>query len=195
MNERLDQIDAVLTTRWADAVAFRDALNDLEGRMADRLESAAELLRPWLDEQGYAFVEADTKWANISVARAAWINKKTKKPRVCFAVGALFPYGFRKVEEDHPFVWVFSFNLERDDRLAFQEHLTNRLGGKAGGWLSDDCGRETPAGRYVATHGDRERLDLACSAESIAAFAKGVLPAILALGDDVEAALRATLGR
>lgn len=195
MSDSLAQIDAVLMKRWADAVAFRDALTDLEGRLAERLDAAAELLRPWLEELGYAFVDVDSKWANIIVARSGWINKKTKKPRVYVAAGALLPYGFRKVEEENPFVWVFSWGLDRDDRVAFREQLAERLKGKTGGWINEDCEREAPAGRYVRTHSDRERLELAQSPEAIAGFVKEILPPILALGDDIEAALRATVGR
>jgi hypothetical protein len=191
MNDSLVQIDAILMKRWADAVAFRNALTDLEGRLAERLEAAAELLRPWLDELGYSFVDVDSKWANIIVARSGWINRKTKKPRVYVAADALLPYGFRKVEEENPSVWIFSWGLDRDDRVAFREQLTERLKGKTGGWLNEHCEREAPAGRYITTHGDRERLELARSPEALAAFAKEILPPILALGDDIEGALRA----
>lgn len=34
------------------------------------------------------------------------------------------------------------------DRVAFREQLTERLKGKNGGWLNEDCDREAPAGRY-----------------------------------------------
>ena len=100
------------------------------------------------------------------------------------------PNGFRKVEEENPFVWVCSYGLDRDERVV-REQLTERLKGKTGGWLNEDSGRDAPAGRYIRTHGDRERLELAHSPEAIAAFAKEILPPILALGDDIEEALRA----
>ena len=46
-----------------------------------------------------------------------------------------------------------------------------------------------PAGRYISTHGDRERLTLAQTPEALASFAREAVASILVLGDDVEAAL------
>jgi hypothetical protein len=194
MTETLTEVDAVLLSRWPDAVAFRDAMAELEERLGARLEAAAESLRPWLDEQGYGFLETEAKYARINVARSSWLNKK-KQPWVWLTLDALFPYGYRKVQEEHPFVWVDARNLEKEDRSIFQEHLTNRLRGKEGDWLNEDCNRDHPAGRYIVSHGDRQRVALAQAPETLASFARDVLTPILALGDDVEAALRATLGK
>src|SRR4051812_29076006 len=195
MTDNVGQVDAVLFKRWTDAVALREAMTELEGRMSERLEKAAESLQPWLEGQGYSFVEVEAKYARVNVARASWMNKKRQQPWVWFALDALFPYGFRKVQEEHPLVWVMTYNLEKDDRRVFQEHLTNRLRGKGGDWINEDCGRDYPAGHYISTHGDRERLALAQAPEAIASFAQGALAPILILGDDVEAALRETLGK
>ena len=167
---------------------------ELEERLANRLESAAELLRPWLEDQGYTFIEVEPKYARINVARAAWMNKKRQQPWAWFTLDALFPYGYRKVDEDYPYVWVVCSNLEKDDRTVFQGQLTNRLKSKADDWVNEDCSREYPAGRYIRSHGDPERLALAQSPELLAAFAREALTPLLALGDDVEAALRSTIG-
>ena len=195
MTDNVGQVDAVLFKRWTDAVALRDAMAELEGRMSERLEKAAESLQPWLEEQGYSFVEVEAKYARVNVARANWMNKKKQQPCVWIALDALFPYGFRKVQEEHPLVWVRTYNLEKDDRRVLQEHLTNRLRGKGGDWINEDCSRDYPAGHYIATHGDRERLALAQDPEALATFAREALASILILGDDVEAALQETLGK
>jgi hypothetical protein len=195
MTDNVSQVDAVLFKRWTDAVALREAMTELEGRLSERLEKAAESLQPWLEEKGYTFVEVEAKYARINVARAGWMNKKKQQPWVWFALDAVFPYGFRKVQEEHPLVWVLTYNLEKDDRRIFQEHLTNRLKKKGGDWINEDCGRDYPAGHYISTHGDRERLALAQAPEAIVTFAMEALEPILALGDDVEAALRETLGK
>ncbi len=160
MTDNVGQVDAVLFRRWTDAVALREAMTELEGRMSQRLEKAAESLQPWLEEQGYAFVEVEAKYARVNVARASWMNKKRQQPWVWFALDALFPYGFRKVQEEHPLVWVVTSNLEKDDRRVFQEHLTNRLRGKGGDWINEDCGRDYPAGHYISKHARRSRQDI-----------------------------------
>jgi hypothetical protein len=195
MTDNVGQVDAVLFKRWTDAVALREAMTELEERLSERLERAAEFLQPWLEEQGYSFIEVEAKYARVNVARASWLNKKRQQPWVWFALDALFPYGFRKVQEEHPLVWVWTYNLEKDDRRVFQEHLTNRLRGKGGDWINEDCGRDYPAGHYISTHGDRERLALAQMPEALGTFAREALASIFVLGDDVEAALRETLGK
>lgn len=192
MTDPVGDVDAVLLKRWADAVALREAMADLEDRLSERLKRAAESLRPWLEEEGYSFVEVEARYARVNVARAGWLSRKNEQPWVWFAVGALFPYGFRKVQEEHPLVWVMSSNLEKDDRRMFQEHLTDRLRGKGGDWVNEDCGRDRPAGHYISTHGDRERLALAQTSDALAAFVREALASILPLGDDVEGALRDT---
>src|SRR5439155_25617905 len=73
------------------------------------------------------------------------MNKKRQQPWVWFTLDALFQYGFRKVHEEHPLVWVITYNLEKDDRRVFLEHLTNQLSGKGGDWINEDCGRDYPA--------------------------------------------------
>jgi len=195
MTENVDHVDAVLLKRWTEAVALREAMTELEERLSVRLERTAESLQPWLEEQGYTFVELEAKYARVNVARTSWMNKKRQQPWVWFALGALFPYGFRKVQEEHPLVWVMTYNLEKDDRRTFQEHLTNRLKGKGGDWINENCGRDYPAGRYISSHGDRERLALAQTPEALVTFAREALASIFILGDDVESALRMTLGQ
>lgn len=167
---------------------------ELEERLSERLKSVAESLQPWLQEQGYSFVKVDAKYARIDAARASWLDKK-QAPLVWVSLDALFPYGFRKVDEEHPLVWVFAYGLDREDRKAFQQHLANRLSGKAGDWINEHCARDYPAGHYIVTHGDRERLALAQDQEALEAFAKQSLTPILALGDDIEVALKETLGK
>jgi hypothetical protein len=60
-----------------------------------------------------------------------------------------------------------TYNLEKDDRRVFQQHLTNRLKGKGGDSINEDCGRDYPAGHYISTLGDRERLALAQAPEAL----------------------------
>ena len=57
----------------------------------------------------------------MNVARASWMNKKKQQRWVWFSLDALFPYGFRKVQEEHRLVWVMTHELEKDDRRVFQK--------------------------------------------------------------------------
>src|SRR5262245_49192025 len=93
-------VDSVFLKRWADAVSFREAMADFEDRLGASLETAAESLRPWLDQQGYGFLEVESKYARINVARSGWVNRKSKQPWVWFMLDALLPYGYRRVQEE-----------------------------------------------------------------------------------------------
>ena len=74
MTENVGQVDAVLFRRWTDAVALREAMTELEGRLSERLEKTAESLQPWLEEKGYSFVEVEAKYARINVARTSVVQ-------------------------------------------------------------------------------------------------------------------------
>jgi len=83
----------------------------------------------------------------------------------------------------------------KDHRSTFREHLANWLKGRKGEWINDDCGREYSAGCDISSHGDSKHLALAQAPGAMASCAREAPTPILALGDDVEAALRATLGK
>ena len=132
MADMPSHVDSVFLKRWADSVSFREAMADFEDRLGAGLETAAESLRPWLDERGYGFLEVESKYARINVARSGWVNQQSKQPWVWFMLDALLPHGYRRVQEERPLVWVVTRNLEKDDRSTFQRHLANRLRGKEG---------------------------------------------------------------
>lgn len=194
MAEPFTEVDHLLLRRWHDSVAIYEAINELEKRMGARFEAGAESLRSWLDERGFSFFEVEEKYARLNVARTSWLNKK-KQPYVWFMIDAVLPYGYRWVTEDQACVWVDCRNLEKDDRQPFGEHLASRIKDKPGGWLNEHCSRDYPAGRFLAGSGDTERLVLAQDHDKIAHFMREALSPILALADDVEAAMRATTGK
>lgn len=190
------KVESVLMNRWQDAVAFREAMGDFEVHVDASLKEATESLRPWLREQGFEFLEVEPKYACLNIARSGWINSKTKQPWVWFVLDAVLPYGYRKVQEDRPGIWLDTRNLGREDRSAFQGHLLARLGGREAEWVTEDCNRDYPVGRHLAeARSDAERLALALEPEAFCLFMKQTISPILTLGDDVEMALRATLGK
>jgi hypothetical protein len=189
-----EQVDTVFLERWADAVAFREALGEFEARLDAGLEAAVDLVRPWLEQLGYGFVEVQTKYARINVARQTWVERKSKQPCVWFTLDAVFPYGYRKVNEDFPLVWVVTKNLEKEARATFQTQLASQVKGREGDWINEWCDRDYPLGHYIESKDDLERLTLALAPEALASFVRDSFTPILAFGDDVDAALRATLG-
>ena len=190
MAEKLTDVDVMLLDRWADTVGIWQAISDLEERMAERLEAVAEGLRSWLEARGYLLLDVDRKYAAVNVGKHSWMTKKNE-PLIYISLCALYPFDYRKVDEDHPYVWVQTDGLTREAQEAFKVELANRVDGKPGGWINKDCDRYSPVGRYIHSYGDAERAQLAQSLEAMEAFIKAELEPMLALGPDIDAALQA----
>jgi hypothetical protein len=188
MSEVLTSLDFLLLDKWQDTLAIWDAINELEDRLSDRFESSVDRLRPWLGERGYEVVEVDRKWASFYVAKRSWFRNREEE-LVSIGVGALLPYGFRRVDDEHPYVWVAIGHMEEDEQEAFNAQLTERLQRQPGGWINDRCYEDYPAGRFLMSHGDAERIALAKSEEAMESFMKTALESVMALEGDIEAAL------
>jgi hypothetical protein len=187
---RLTELDNLLLERWSDATALRDALVDLEERLESSLEAVASRLHPWLKEPGYPLFQVESKYAALSIAKASWAPEGSiRKARVTCVFGALFPYGYRHVDDDHPYLWVGAGGLSRDEREEFQARLAERLSGLPDRWINDDVSDDYPAGMYIASHGEKERVELARSEEALEAFIKAHIGKLIAIGNEVDAVL------
>ena len=105
--------------------------------------------------------------------------------------GHLYPYGFRRVAEEHPFVWLYTDALSDVEKERFHHALHTRLGQLPGGWFNEECDPDQPVGCYITAYGDLERSQLASDAPALTEFIKAELEPILAMSDDFDAALRA----
>ena len=188
MSEALTELDVLLLDKWQDTLAIWDAINELEGRLSDRFEGSVDRLRPWLAERGYEVVEINPKWSSVYVAKDSWFRKREEE-LVSIGVGAVLPYGFCRVDDEHPYVWVAIGHMDEDEQEAFNAQLTERLRRRPGGWINDKCYDDYPAGRHITSHGDSERIALAKSEEAMESFMKSALESVMALEGDIEAVL------
>ncbi len=193
MAEPLTDLDVVLLERWADATGLREALKELEERLGDNLEALAERLHPWLEERGYVLTGVDRKVASISVGKGAWM-KKRDEPLIDVVVAAVYPFGYRRVLKEHPYVWLWAGGLKEDEQIAFQSELSIRLKRQPGGWINDECDAGHPVGRYITTHRDIERARLAQSADEMEEFIRSALESMFALAPQIDAALAVAVG-
>lgn len=191
--EQLTDVDTLLLERWADTVGIRDAIKELEDRLGDRLEAVAERVRPWLESRGYMLLSVDRKSAGLDIGKDAWM-KNREESFIWLTVDALFPFGYRKVSEEHPYVWLSSSGLAEDEQTLFLAEVSQRLRDRPGGWLNEDCHLEAPAGRYIESHRDSERARLAQSEDALESFIKTELDPLLALGAEFDSALQAVRG-
>ena len=147
-------------------------------------------LHTWLKEQGYPLYHVDSKYAALSIAKGSWAPEGSiRKARVTCVFGGLFPYGYRYVEDDHPFLWVSAGGLTREEREEFQARLAGRLGGFPERWINDDVTDDYPAGIYITSHGEKERLELARSQDALEAFIKAHIGKLIAVGTEIDSVL------
>src|SRR5688572_7024139 len=190
MTESLTDVDTLLLDRWGDTVGLRDAIKELEDRLADRLEAVAERLRPWLMNQGYVLLDVEKRYATVNVGKASWM-KDPEEALIYISIASLFPFGYRRVDEEHPSVWLLSDGLPKPEQEIFQAEVLKRLKNRPEEWINEDCDQDGPAGRYIRSHGDVERACLAQSQEALEKFIKAELEPMLLLGGDFDAALEA----
>lgn len=191
MAEPLTELDKFLLNQWTDASALREALTDLEQRLSDRLRGVADRLPPWLESRGFILQDIEAKYACINVGKKAWMSADGEA-RIYISVAALYPFGFRRNEEDHPYVWVYTYGLSKAEQKAFRDAAVKRIGEKPGYWINDDCSQKAPVGRYIRSHGDAERVQLALSEDALEAFVKEQLEPLLEISADLDAALAET---
>jgi hypothetical protein len=190
MSEALTDVDVLLLDRWADATALRDAIKELEDRLGDRFEATGDRLRAWVRSRGFEVIAIDKRTAWIAVAKPAWMTKANDE-LVSVSVGAVLPYGYRRVQDEHPYVWVGVGHLNEDEQQAFNNALAGRLKGLPDAWLNDECTEDFPAGLMLSSVADPERVKLAQSEEDLEAFIKTALEKAMSIEVHIDAALAA----
>lgn len=181
-------LDAFLLENWSEAAALRDAFSELEDRMTERLTRVVEGLKPWCHSSGLTYVECDAKYAGVNVAKASWMSNDVS-PRVYYLIGGMFPSGFRKVVDPHPSIWVWTYGMSGPEQNAFRERLAERLAAKPDAWINEECTKRGPAGIYIRSHGDAERVLLAQSDERLEQFLKAQIEKAMSIAGDIDAAL------
>jgi hypothetical protein len=186
----LTNVDQLLLDRWVDTCALKDAIKELEERLSSRLKSAAEKLEPWFESKGYSLLSTRGRYAEIQAAKPNWLKKGKEEYWIAAAVGAVYPFGYRSVGDDNPYVWLYADGLSKAEQQLFQLELTNRLKNHVGGWVNEYSDPNQPIGRYLTSHGDIERAQLAQSDSQLELFVKASFELIFELESEIEHAYR-----
>jgi hypothetical protein len=184
---KLSDLDYLLLSRWQEMVGLQDGFEELQDRMARRLEGVVRALEPWATTQGYS-LDIDKKYAEVLLTKEAW-RDADGNPRVSLTVGGLYPHGYRRVTSEHPYLWIYTSCLSDEALRAFKEEMSARLGPSRGEWAHDECDDGGPFGRYVETHTDVERAALAGDDEALRTFVQAQADTLVAIGEHVERAL------
>lgn len=184
-------VDRLLLERWDEVSELIDARDELEERIADVIESAGERVRRALQPMGYE-IDIHPKEAWFDVYRMAW-NDRRRGASVYFRLSGLCPRGYRRNEDPHPAMFVYTdtlenFRIKADERRRLATELRQALGDAAREWDDDECSDEdAPLGRYLTDIDNKARCELVSSPEKLATFAIGEFQKAFAIADIVDA--------
>jgi hypothetical protein len=192
MADTLTELDRLLLERWPDTVGLWQAIKDLEERLGDSLKRVADRLTPWLSDQGFSLLDVSTKDASIEFAQLEWLNKK-EEPLITASIAEMFPFGYRRVKDEHPYIWLYAEALPEDQREVFHADSTQKLKTHTDGWINENCDVDWPVGRYCSQYADKDRIALASSEEALEEFVRGRLQEFMTICPTISESLKAAL--
>lgn len=193
MSSSYSDLDRLVLERWMDVKNLAEAQRDVQDRIEQVVEIAGERIGRWLREQGYES-ECEAGDAEILAWRPTWAERR-RGPMVSLVLGGFCPPGFRKSDETHPYLWVYTgglegFRVREPGRIAFAADLRRELGSEAARWEDDDTDdADSPLGRRLREFSAREQCELVSSPEALVSFAMEQYPKIFVLSDAIDACL------
>lgn len=184
----LTELDLLLLERWQDALGLYEGMDELQKRLRRRFKHAGEQLKPWFRDRGLEVFEVEWETASYSGAKKLWIGDKGE-PTVWITVGGLFPYGYKDVVDELPYVWLFVPDVS-DDSARLVGRVRGVLGARLGAWQNDECDETMPLGQYVEGYGDVERAGFAKDLAALTAFVRAQESLIQELVAAVDTATR-----
>ena len=186
-------VDLMLLNRWQEVAAFRDAFDELLGRMTGVIEVAFQRVAGGLAEKGYRS-EYDTRRPSFAFWKADWENRK-KEAAIYAIVSDFVPEPYGKNIEEHPVLWLMTedFTSLRTVGTAEDFGRTLRAGLSAeqrARWNHDDfeLGR-SPVGRDHVDVSESERVAMISDPEKLVAFLRSSIEEVLDLARLVDATL------
>jgi hypothetical protein len=186
-------MDRLIIERWSDIVGLIEAHRETQDRIEEMIDIVGQRMTRWARPHGYE-VEADGKWAEFRFVKTSWIDKR-RGPKIHLAVGGFCPTGYKKMDADHPYLFVYTrplseFRLKEAEISAFSHALRTALGADARAWEApgvDDV--EEPLGRYLNSMSDADRTRLVASEDALFDFVVEQAPTLFALSPAIDAEL------
>jgi hypothetical protein len=186
-------MDRLIIERWSDVTGLIEAHEDTQNRIEQMIEVVGERLSRWARPRGYE-IETQGKGAEFKAAKSSWIDRR-KGARVQLTVGGFCPTGYKKMDADHPYLWVHidnlaSFRFKEPELVAFSHALRTALGTEARSWEASDVDdTDGPLGRHLTSISDMDRAQLIASEDALFDFVTAHFPTLFALSDIIDAEL------
>jgi len=186
-------MDNLIIERWPDVMGLIDAHRGTQGRIEEMIEVVGERLTRWAQPLGFE-LETFARDCEFQASRPAWADRR-KGSKVQLALGGFCPFGYRKNDSKHPYLWVYiddlaNFKVKEPERAAFARNLRAALGEDARSWEAegvDDA--DEPLGRYLTDVSDADRAKVIASPDALFEFATSRYPVVFKLADTIEAEL------
>jgi hypothetical protein len=194
MTIMFNDVERLILERWTEVVGLIDAHETLQDRLEEQIQSVADRVGRWARPQGFE-VDSSPRDGEINAWKPAWADRR-KDPKVFLTIGGFYPIGFRKVEDSHPYMWVYTMNLEQyklkeQQRTAFAHALRTALGGRAREWEAHDVDDlEGPLGRYLVEYDTTFRVKLLPDPDALFEFCTKQFESLFALADTIDAELQ-----
>lgn len=182
-------VDRFILDRWEEVIRLRDAFDDLQERIQEVFDVVGSRLGKWLDPEDY-YLENNSKEASFCVWKKSWTRKKIAL--VYYKIGDLAPRGYRKINSDHPYLWLITRNLDalkmkESERITFARELKQALGESAHHWEADDISdADEPLGRWLTDITDRQRVELVAEPNKLFEFVKTGIEELFTLSDAID---------
>ena len=187
-------VERLILERWTEVMGLIDAHQALQDRLEEQIKIVADRIGRWAGPQGFQ-VDSSPRISEINAWRPGWADRR-KDPRVILTVGGFCPVGFRKVDAAHPYIWVYTSNLEQyklkePQRTAFAHALRTALGHGGKEWEANDVDDlEGPLGRYLVEYDNVYRAKLLLEPDALFEFCTKHFPTLFGLADMIDAEIQ-----
>lgn len=191
-------MDRLIIQRWTDVVGLIEAHREAQDRIEEMIDIVGERVARWARPLGFE-IETCAKDGEFKAWRPGWADRK-KGTRIQLVLGGICPLGYRKMDQKHPYLWVYidgleSFRVKEPERAQFSRALRATLGEEGKGWEADGVDDESqPLGRFLTATSDAERAAVIASPDALFEFATTNFPTVFKLADTIDAEL-VKLGR
>lgn len=195
MSSHYTDVDRLILERWTEVQDLQNAFKELGGRIQVNIDAVLTRTARYLDEQGYR-CEWDAKTPEISAWRPAW-EAKRGLPAVRLTIGEFAPLGYGRIRDDHPYLWVYTHNLDamrlkQAERVQFGRDLRSAIGPALAQWDDDEASDgESPLGRYLTDIADARRVELVANPQQLQDFVQVGFANLFELSNAIDAQLAA----
>src|SRR5512138_1488213 len=122
MSTSYTDVDRLILDRWEEVLGLREAFDELQSRIEEVFGDVGARLVKWANSCGYNLA-SDPRKAAYYAWKQSWETRKGNEV-IYYEVGALAPFGYRKIDADHPYLCVCTEQLEtlkmkEAERVAF----------------------------------------------------------------------------